>query len=84
VTAVELAAALALGLIFGSFANVCIHRMPERRSVVWPGSACPVCGSPIAWFDNIPVISWLILRAAAVLAARRSPGAIRWWRRPRR
>jgi len=62
VTAVDLAAALALGLIFGSFANVCIHRMPERRSVAWPGSACPQCGAPIAWFDNIPVLSWLVLR----------------------
>ncbi len=53
--------ALVLGLIFGSFANVCIHRLPERRSVVWPGSACPRCREPIAWYDNIPVISWLLL-----------------------
>ena len=50
-----------LGLIFGSFANVCIHRIPERRSVVWPGSACTNCGKAIAWYDNIPVLSWLIL-----------------------
>jgi leader peptidase (prepilin peptidase)/N-methyltransferase len=54
--------AAALGLIFGSFANVCIHRLPERRSVVWPGSSCPRCAAPIAWFDNLPVLSWLLLR----------------------
>ena len=56
VTAVELAIALALRLIFGSFANVCIHRMPERRSIVWPGSACLRARS---WYDNVPVVSWL-------------------------
>ena len=60
VTAVELAIALALGLIFGSFANVCI-RMPNTRSIVWPGSACPACGGEIAWYDNVPVVSWLLL-----------------------
>jgi len=52
-----------LGLIFGSFANVCILRIPEGRSVVWPGSACGQCGRAIAWYDNIPVISWFLLRA---------------------
>jgi len=62
VTAAELAVALVLGLVFGSFANVCIHRIPERRSVVWPGSACPRCGASIAWYDNIPVLSWLVLQ----------------------
>lgn len=51
-----------LGLIFGSFANVVIARVPEGRSVVRPGSACPGCETPIAARDNIPVISWLILR----------------------
>lgn len=51
----------ALGLIFGSFANVCVHRIPEGRSVVRPGSACPGCGNPIGWYDNIPVLSWLML-----------------------
>lgn len=60
--AVQIAVAATLGLIFGSFANVCIHRIPERRSVVWPGSACPRCGRAIAWYDNIPVLSWLALR----------------------
>jgi leader peptidase (prepilin peptidase)/N-methyltransferase len=55
--------AVALGLIFGSFANVCIHRIPLELSVVRPGSRCPGCGKAIAWFDNIPVVSWLLLRA---------------------
>ncbi|HET6373195.1 MAG TPA: prepilin peptidase [Candidatus Polarisedimenticolia bacterium] len=51
-----------LGLIFGSFANVCIHRLPQRLSVVWPGSSCPRCHEAIAWYDNLPVVSWLLLR----------------------
>jgi leader peptidase (prepilin peptidase)/N-methyltransferase len=50
------------GLAFGSFLNVCIYRMPRRLSVVHPGSACPSCGKHIAFYDNIPVLSWLILR----------------------
>jgi leader peptidase (prepilin peptidase) / N-methyltransferase len=53
---------LLLGLIFGSFLNVCIYRLPLGLSVVSPRSACPKCGTPIVWFDNIPVLSWLILR----------------------
>jgi leader peptidase (prepilin peptidase)/N-methyltransferase len=52
----------ALGLIFGSFLNVCIYRLPRGLSVVLPGSACPHCGKPIRFYDNIPVLSWLILR----------------------
>ena len=51
-----------LGLAFGSFLNVCIYRMPLGLSVVVPGSACPNCEKPIAFYDNIPVLSWLILR----------------------
>ena len=51
-----------LGLLFGSFLNVCIYRMPRRLSVVWPGSACPKCKNPIKFYDNIPVVSWLVLR----------------------
>lgn len=50
------------GLVFGSFLNVCIYRMPRGLSVVRPRSACPACQSPIAAYDNIPVISWLLLR----------------------
>ncbi|HEU4415403.1 MAG TPA: prepilin peptidase [Candidatus Angelobacter sp.] len=50
------------GLVFGSFLNVCIYRMPREISVVSPRSACPGCEAPIAAYDNIPVLSWLILR----------------------
>ena len=51
-----------LGLIFGSFLNVCISRVPKSESIISPGSHCPQCGSPIRWYDNIPLLSWLILR----------------------
>src|SRR5258708_39811680 len=54
-------AALALGLIVGSFANVCIHRLPRGRWVVSPPSGCPSCGALIRPGDNIPVLSYLIL-----------------------
>ena len=51
-----------LGLAFGSFANVCIYRMPRGLSVTRPGSACPDCAKPNRFYDNIPVLSWLLLR----------------------
>ena len=51
-----------LGLAFGSFLNVCIYRLPLDLSVVLPGSACPGCKQPIAFYDNLPVLSWLLLR----------------------
>jgi leader peptidase (prepilin peptidase) / N-methyltransferase len=51
-----------LGLAFGSFLNVCIYRLPRDLSVVQPGSACPRCEHPIRAYDNVPVLSWLILR----------------------
>lgn len=50
------------GLIVGSFLNVCIARIPEEESVVLPPSHCPRCNTPIKWYDNIPVLSWILLR----------------------
>jgi leader peptidase (prepilin peptidase) / N-methyltransferase len=54
--------ALVFGLLIGSFLNVCIHRWPRGRSVVKPRSHCVRCRKPIAWYDNIPVVSYLLLR----------------------
>ena len=51
-----------VGASVGSFLNVCIHRLPHRRSIVRPGSACPACGHRIAWHDNIPLLSFVLLR----------------------
>jgi leader peptidase (prepilin peptidase) / N-methyltransferase len=57
--------ALALGLAFGSFLNVVIYRLPRGESLVRPGSRCPGCGKPIAGYDNVPLLSWLVLRGRA-------------------
>ncbi len=54
---------LLVGLLLGSFANVVIWRFPRGESVVSPGSHCPACDAPVRWFDNIPVLSWVLLRA---------------------
>jgi leader peptidase (prepilin peptidase) / N-methyltransferase len=56
------ALALAPGLALGSFLNVVAARVPLRRSIVRPPSACMSCGHEIAWYDNVPVVSWLVLR----------------------
>jgi leader peptidase (prepilin peptidase)/N-methyltransferase len=56
------ALALAPGLALGSFLNVVAARVPLRRSIVSPGSACMSCGHEIAWYDNVPLVSWLALR----------------------
>lgn len=55
-------AAFVLGAVTGSFLNVCIYRMPLEQSIVTPGSRCMDCGAPVRWFDNIPILSWLLLR----------------------
>lgn len=51
-----------LGALFGSFANVCIARIPRGMSIVRPGSHCFSCGAPVRAFDNLPLLSWLLLR----------------------
>jgi leader peptidase (prepilin peptidase)/N-methyltransferase len=50
------------GSMLGSFLNVVIYRLPRRENLAWPGSHCPACGEPIRWFDNLPILSWLLLR----------------------
>ena len=54
--------AFLFGLVIGSFLNVVIFRLPEGQSIVSPGSRCPGCEAPIAWYDNVPVLSFLVLR----------------------
>ena len=54
--------AFIMGLLWGSFANVVIYRLPQGESVVTPRSRCPQCKTLIAWYDNVPVFSWLLLR----------------------
>lgn len=51
-----------LGTIIGSFLNVCIHRIPKKESIVFPGSYCPSCSTPLKWYDLIPVLSFLFLK----------------------
>jgi len=58
----RIAVALPLGLVFGSFLTVAIHRVPAGESIRRPRSRCPTCGRPLRGVDNIPVISWLALR----------------------
>jgi len=55
--------AFVLGACIGSFLNVCIYRMPADESVLHPRSRCPGCGTAIAWYDNVPILSWALLRA---------------------
>ncbi len=56
--------ALFWGALWGSFANVCIYRIPRRESLAFPPSHCTQCQKPIAFYDNIPLLSWLILRGS--------------------
>jgi leader peptidase (prepilin peptidase)/N-methyltransferase len=69
--------AFVYGLCIGSFMNVCIYRLPLSRSLVKPGSACPQCGRSIPFYDNIPVVSFLLLRGRC-----RNCGATIAWRYP--
>lgn len=54
--------ACAVGAVIGSFLNVCIYRVPRGESLFWPASHCPSCGKPVAIYDNIPIVSYLLLR----------------------
>src|ERR1700736_6203681 len=51
-----------MGAVLGSFLNVIAYRLPRRESIVQPGSHCTSCGAPVRPYDNIPIISWLVLR----------------------
>src|SRR2546426_11247501 len=66
--------AVLVGAVIGSYLNVCIHRLPRRESIVRPGSRCPQCKTAIAWYDNIPIFSYLWLRGRC----RRSRPRIGW------
>jgi leader peptidase (prepilin peptidase)/N-methyltransferase len=57
--------AVALGLTLGSFLNVVIHRLPRGENIAYPASRCPACGAPIRPYDNVPVLSFLVLRGKA-------------------
>ena len=84
------AAALAgaFGLIIGSFLNVVAYRLPRGESVMFPASHCPSCDTPIKPYDNVPVLSWLVLRGRcrschtrsrrAIRSSRRSPRPCSW------
>jgi leader peptidase (prepilin peptidase)/N-methyltransferase len=53
---------VATGGVVGSFLNVVVYRVPAGMNVAWPGSHCPLCGHSIRWFDNVPVLGWILLR----------------------
>jgi leader peptidase (prepilin peptidase)/N-methyltransferase len=57
----EIIIIIVVGLIFGSFLNVVIYRLPLEKSIVKPGSHCPSCGKPVRFYDNIPVLSYIVL-----------------------
>src|SRR5262245_45944585 len=57
-----IAAVALVGLCVGSFLNVCIYRLPRRESVAWPASRCTTCNRALSWYENIPMVSWVVLR----------------------
>jgi leader peptidase (prepilin peptidase) / N-methyltransferase len=77
ISAIYQFAAFVVGLLFGSFLNVCISRIPRRESIVSPRSRCPQCGVLIPWYDNIPLLSWVLLRGRC-----RDCKAVISWRYP--
>jgi leader peptidase (prepilin peptidase)/N-methyltransferase len=67
---------VAFGLLVGSFLNVCIHRVPLKQSIVLPGSRCPRCGHALAWYENVPLLSYAVLRGRCHACA--APISIRY------
>lgn len=65
-----------VGAVIGSFLNVCIFRLPLGRSIVWPSSACPSCKRELAWYENVPIVSWAFLRGRCRTC--RTPISIRY------
>jgi prepilin signal peptidase PulO-like enzyme (type II secretory pathway) len=65
-----------LGSVVGSFLNVVIYRLPAGLNIAWPGSHCPLCQHPIRWYDNIPLMGWIVLRGRCRDC--RAPIAIRY------
>ena len=73
----ESIAAFVVGACIGSFLNVCVYRIPLNRSIVRPGSHCAACGTPILWYYNLPIVSWLFLRGKAACCGTRID--LRYW-----
>jgi leader peptidase (prepilin peptidase) / N-methyltransferase len=61
------------GAVLGSFLNVCVHRVPLGKSIVYPSSHCPFCEKPIRWFDNVPILSYVILLGKCRDCSRKIP-----------
>jgi leader peptidase (prepilin peptidase) / N-methyltransferase len=74
--AVSAASLFVLGLLVGSFLNVCIYRLPRGESLAWPASHCTTCDRPLSWYENIPLLSWAVLRGRCRTC--RSPISIRY------
>src|SRR5271156_1532515 len=69
--------AFVIGACVGSFLHVCVYLIPLNRSLVRPSSHCSACGAPIPWYNNIPIISWLVLRGRAACCGTRID--LRYW-----
>src|SRR5260221_6577827 len=69
--------AFVVGACVGSCVNVCVYRIPLNRSIVSPGSHCAACGAPIPWYNNLPIVSWPVLRGRAACCGTRIDA--RYW-----